>query len=329
MMNNIKPQNTMKKGLRLISTLAAFLLLAMQANAETYDRVVLKCHETSAAFADFKIVDENGNIIFQDDFSGKNKKNWRNVNKYESKYWKYQEGWFVQTDTFYSIHTMGCAVPLPSNRFDIYLKAKKLGGKEGFIIGYANSGKCVNIGGWGNTKHSFMDHHNSVAALSSEGSINVGQEYRIHISVRGNNKRCYLDDKLVTLWTDNAQECVDFILKQATADENSLLSCYYLNDNTVWRVGYPFQYIFSEKVKNIISCLRNNGYHLLRLAYKDLSSKTDNSWHDYNRSTKRSMPIYLAMGFLKSSELNKAYTIVKDPAVDYAALTQTGNCRLV
>ena len=191
----------MKKGIKIISTLAVLVLLAVQVNAGTIEHIiVLSSNKTSVAYADLKVVDENGNIIFQDNFSGKNKKNWMGSTKYEKEYWKYQDGWFVQTDTLYSTHKMICQVPVQTNNYDIYVKAKKLGGKEGFIIGYDGSREVANIGGWGNTKHSFMDPYNGANMLDSEGSINIGQEYSIHISVRGKNKRCYLDDKLITLF---------------------------------------------------------------------------------------------------------------------------------
>ena len=310
----------MKKGFRTISALAVLVLLAVQVNARTIEhKIVLSSYETSVAYADLKVVDENGNIIFQDNFSGKNKKNWKGDWKFESKYWKYQDGWFVQTDTLYSTHMMICQVPVQTNNFDIYVKAKKLGGKEGFIIGYGGPRK-VNIGGWGNTKHSLMYSFSGANMLDSEGSINTGQEYIIHISVRGYNTICYLDDKLIVLQTEDAQETVDFILKHSTVNENSLLHCSYLTDRTEWYFG---RYRLSEEFKKMIGCLKDNGYHVLGLAYKNLKDNKDNSWKD-SFAQSGGIPTRVALGFLKNSELNKVYKIVKNPAVDYAALTQTG-----
>jgi len=79
------------------------------------------------------------------------------------------------------------------------LKARKLGGAEGFLIPFLVKDEEAkawwNIGGWGNTRHAIeMD---GVSGNSVEGSIETGRWYDIRIEVRGANIKCFLDGKLI------------------------------------------------------------------------------------------------------------------------------------
>ena len=79
------------------------------------------------------------------------------------------------------------------------LKARKLGGDEGFLIPFLVRDKEAktwwNLGGWGNTKHAIeMD---DVVRDDVAGKIEMGRWYDIRIEVKGPSIKCFLDGKLV------------------------------------------------------------------------------------------------------------------------------------
>jgi alpha-L-arabinofuranosidase len=90
--------------------------------------------------------------------------------------------------------------------YTLSLKARKLGGSEGFIIVFRNSegGSFLewNVGGWGNKQHGIQGHlanHSTDKDVitQAEGTIEQDQWYDVRIELDGENVKCYLDDKLV------------------------------------------------------------------------------------------------------------------------------------
>jgi alpha-L-arabinofuranosidase len=79
------------------------------------------------------------------------------------------------------------------------LKARKLGGAEGFLIPFLVKDEEAkawwNIGGWGNVRHGI--ELDGIAGADVPGSIETGRWYDIRIEVKGANVRCFLDDKLI------------------------------------------------------------------------------------------------------------------------------------
>jgi len=83
--------------------------------------------------------------------------------------------------------------------YTLTLKARKLGGDEGFLIGIgvtaSDTKSWWNIGGWGNTRHAL-----EVPGTSAEqvpGSIETGRWYDIRVELKRNTIRAWLDDRLV------------------------------------------------------------------------------------------------------------------------------------
>lgn len=79
------------------------------------------------------------------------------------------------------------------------LKARKLGGAEGFLISFLvkdeNAKAWWNLGGWGNTRHGIeMD---GIAGHDVAGSIETGRWYDIRIEVQDATVKCFLDGKLI------------------------------------------------------------------------------------------------------------------------------------
>ena len=83
--------------------------------------------------------------------------------------------------------------------YTLTLKARKLGGAEGFLIPFLVKDEEAkawwNIGGWGNVKHAI--ELDGVAGGDVPGSIETGRWYDIRIELKGVNIRCFLDDKLI------------------------------------------------------------------------------------------------------------------------------------
>jgi alpha-L-arabinofuranosidase len=84
------------------------------------------------------------------------------------------------------------------------LKARKLGGNEGFLIIFNaqpdNQLMWWNIGGWGNTKHALerrTGFGNVPFGNDFPGSIATDRWYDIRVEVGGQSVRCYLDGKLI------------------------------------------------------------------------------------------------------------------------------------
>jgi alpha-L-arabinofuranosidase len=79
------------------------------------------------------------------------------------------------------------------------LKARKLGGAEGFLILFNQKGKNAkswwNLGGWGNSKHAI--EADGIAVADVPGKIETGRWYDIKIELKGPAVKCYLDGKLV------------------------------------------------------------------------------------------------------------------------------------
>jgi len=79
------------------------------------------------------------------------------------------------------------------------LKARKLGGDEGFLISFLvqdeEAKSWWNIGGWGNTRHALeMD---GIVANGVEGSIETGRWYDVRVEVSKSAVKCYLDGRLI------------------------------------------------------------------------------------------------------------------------------------
>ncbi len=88
--------------------------------------------------------------------------------------------------------------------YTLSLKARKIGGKEGFLILFHVQDDANlawwNIGGWGNTEHALEQTtggSKSPLGRRVPGSIETGRWYDIRLELRGRNIKCYLDGKLI------------------------------------------------------------------------------------------------------------------------------------
>ena len=83
--------------------------------------------------------------------------------------------------------------------YTLSLKARKTGGKEGFLVLFRSADEkdyCWwNIGGWGNTGHAIEIKGHQSALVP--GKIETNRWYDIRVEVKGGEVACYLDNKLI------------------------------------------------------------------------------------------------------------------------------------
>lgn len=119
---------------------------------------------------------------------------------------------------------------IAQTNYTLTLKAKKTGGREGFLIGFgvrdSKNYYWWNIGGWGNTRSAVEKNSNgSKITIGSEveGSIELNRWYDIKLTVMGGHLQCYLDDVLVhdlkDLQHDKAPGIVASCVKDAKTGE--------------------------------------------------------------------------------------------------------------
>jgi len=145
---------------------------------------------SQAEFKDVKVTAPDGRVLFQSDFS-------RGTDGWETHdgSWAVREGALRQeaggenVRAFIKEGSWGDCT--------LSLKARKLGGQEGFLIIFqaANTDKpdWWNLGGWGNTAHALELDGTSQARVP--GKIETGRWYDIRIETRGLQVRCLLDGK--------------------------------------------------------------------------------------------------------------------------------------
>ncbi len=234
-------------------SIIALALLALSLGAKA-QQIALSSWKTSVAYDDIKVTDINGNVILSDDFS-KDSKLWN-----KSKKWVCENGWLVQKNA--EVEGKQCTHETPvGSQYDIYVKAKKLYGEEGFIItfektideiGVRTDYRWINLGGWGNTRHGIETKRwdyiakwrNKRTDITVKGSINENQWYDIHVSVRDAGVCCLLDGKLVIAYSNNRK-------KQAHIES-------WLNGQTE---NFPLLFLAQFKGKDWARQIMRDTYH--------------------------------------------------------------------
>lgn len=83
--------------------------------------------------------------------------------------------------------------------YTLTLKARKLGGAEGFLILFRvqdeNRKSWWNLGGWGNQRHAI--EMGGIVGKEVPGRIETGRWYDIRIELAGRSIKCYLDGQLL------------------------------------------------------------------------------------------------------------------------------------
>ena len=146
---------------------------------------------TQAEYKDIRILQDNKEI-FRSDLS-QNMNAWRPVRGD----WKIVDGALRQNSSEDDRRIM--IKDLAPADYTIELKARKIGGAEGFLILFRTSNDQTkswwNIGGWGNTQHAI--EIGGIVGQAVPAKVETGRWYDIKIELAGNSIRCFLDNKLI------------------------------------------------------------------------------------------------------------------------------------
>ncbi len=147
---------------------------------------------TQAEFKDIKVI-SGGKTLFSCDFAD-GTTGWRFLGDGD---WKAEGGALRQSGQATDVRAV--AGDKSWTDYNYSLKARKLGGAEGFLILFNvrndTDKSWWNIGGWSN------DHHaievGGVVGNEVKGSVETGRWYDIRVEVKGNRVRCLLDGKVI------------------------------------------------------------------------------------------------------------------------------------
>jgi alpha-L-arabinofuranosidase len=152
--------------------------------------------DTQAEYKDIQVT-SGGKTVYQWD-SAAGMKGWRNF----AGEWEAKEGVLRQSGRGEDKRLF-----LGDGKWQDYtlsLKARKLGGSEGFLILFAvednNNWIWWNIGGWGNTRHALeqaSEGGKSSLEGGKSGSVETGKWYDVQVEVAGDRVRCFLDGTLM------------------------------------------------------------------------------------------------------------------------------------
>ena len=119
-------------------------------------RLGVGAYEGRAAFRELRITDATGKVVYSNDFATPDAvKEWIPAGRGT---WKCGDGTLEQTFGGLGHEAATLSIPQKFRNVTITMKAKKIDGKEGFLVPTGNisvsgGGEWVIFGGWGNTYH--------------------------------------------------------------------------------------------------------------------------------------------------------------------------------
>ena len=160
--------------------------------AETYaGRIGVGTWSTQAEFKDIRVT-RGGQTLFESDFT-RGTAGWT----LSRGKWTAAGGALHQAGGETNVRAMA-GDPSWSD-YTLSLKARKLGGREGFLIHFQSLGEEAtavwNLGGWDNKQHGVEGP--GITLTRVPGSIETGRWYDIRVELSGGTIRCYLDGRLV------------------------------------------------------------------------------------------------------------------------------------
>lgn len=172
--------------------------------------VGLSTWSTSARYDDVKVTTPDGETLFADDFSDTNADGWTPLANAGS--WSAADGSYVQSSTTAN-NTLVAGPALEATDYDLSLKATKLAGAEGFLVGFGVQGAgdylWWNLGGWGNTRsvvEKAVGGTKSILTDTGTPRVTTGRTYDLRIQVRGPEVTLFVDGQQAGRFTNTAVE---------------------------------------------------------------------------------------------------------------------------
>jgi len=151
---------------------------------------------TQAEYRDLKVT-KDGKVLYTSDFET-GAKEWTPLGGE----WKLVDGYLRQAGG--GTNRRAVTGDAAWTDYTYTLKARKLGGAEGFLVLFSVKGTddfvWWNIGGWGNSRYAIevgVAGGKSMAGREVSGSVETGRWYDIRVELKGQNVKCYLDGKLI------------------------------------------------------------------------------------------------------------------------------------
>ena len=162
------------------------------------------------------------------------------------------------------------STPIGGTKYSVSLRAKKVSGKEGFLIlfNYENKDNYCwfNIGGWDNSGHGIEQSIGGgfTCLRSVKGEIEIGRWYDIRIDVDGNNVKGYLDGEPIVEVTLRGVTTSGIFTSAAMDDKNKEMIVKIVNTSGD-----------QETAKLNLGDFESDGAELIQL--KAIDGKTENT----------------------------------------------------
>lgn len=170
---------------------------------------------TGAEFKDIKVTAPDGKVLFTSDFS-KGSEGWK---KLGGGSWSVQDGALRQTAEREFVRAL--AGDRSWSDYTLELKARKISGREGFLILFhiADDDDRIwwNLGGWENTQHAI---ELGETLDGKRGNIETGRWYDLKVELKGTAITCWLDGKVINE-LKKSRASMKSLFASATRDEKS------------------------------------------------------------------------------------------------------------
>lgn len=191
---------------------------------------------TWADKAEFKEVrvEQAGKVLYASDFS-RDANGWQNAGGR----WSVQDGAFRQNRQGQGFAFFGDE---KWKNYTLTLKARNIGGAEGFLIVFGRKGGdriWWNLGGWGNTQHA-VEHNQTIVGRAVPGTIERNRWYDIKVELSGARIRCYLDGNLVHDATLPREQTVFSVAGREDASGDVIIKAINLGNELVpaeWNIS--------------------------------------------------------------------------------------------
>ena len=187
--------------------------------AGTANGVILGSWDTRVEFDDAKIV--SGTAVILNDSFDTQRSGWQR----DGGDWQVSNGVCRQTSGAMPA-LMRFAFTSPATNYTVSVRARKTGGAEGFLVGFAAQDSqnyyWLNLGGWNNTVYRLektADGWRNPIGSAVNGSIETGRWYDIKIQVAGSRVQCFLDGKQIIDLTDDGLGNDDSVTLPADNDK--------------------------------------------------------------------------------------------------------------